>query len=426
MLNLVVTPVDAGIDVPRQISVRGAVPGEKVAISASTVRQGVRWTSYAEFVADDRGCVELAKQVPDSEDSTYDVADAMGLIWSQLPQVDTAREVFNQSVFDPLVTTIGVRSGVNDVSTTLIQRVATAGVTRIEVEEDGVYGVLFLPERAASCPAIMVLGGSEGGVQEHQAALYASHGYAALALGYFRVPGRSDYISHTDLEYFQQALAWLRMRVQPLNDFVAISGFSRGAELALLLAATYPQAVSAVIAFAPSAFVHSSQSAADPDEGREAPAWFVQGEPLCHLWQNNRHASWEAFDSSVPHRHELAIQTALQDIAAMDAARIPVEHIQGPVLLLSGTDDGVWPASRFCQMVVDRLAARAEPALVQWINTPHAGHAIRFPYVPTSQSTYLHPISRLLCTTGGQPYADAWAGRESWSAVLAFLRTVSR
>ncbi|TGV08046.1 palmitoyl-CoA hydrolase [Alcaligenaceae bacterium 429] len=426
MLNLVVAPADAGIDVPRQISIRGAVPGETVAISASTVRRGVRWTSYAEFVADDRGYVELAKQVPESEDSTYDVADAMGLIWSQLPQVEMAREVFNQSVFDPLVTTIGVRSGVNDVSATLIQRVAAAGVKRIEVEEDGVYGVLFLPEGALPCPAVMVLGGSEGGVQEHQAALYASHGYAALALGYFRVPGRSDYISHTDLEYFQQALAWLRTRVQPLNDFVAISGFSRGAELALLLAATYPQAVSAVIAFAPSAFVHSSQNAADPDEGREAPAWLLQGEPLCHLWQNNSHASWDAFDSSVPHRHELAIQTALQDIAAMDAARIPVERIQGPVLLSSGTDDGVWPASRFCQMVVDRLASRAEPALVKWINTPHAGHAIRFPYVPTSQSTYLHPISRLLCTTGGQPYADAWAGRESWAAVLEFLRTVSQ
>ncbi len=424
MLNLVVTPEDAGIDVPRQISLRGAVPGEKVVMSASTVRSGVRWTSYAEFMADDRGMVELAKHVPDAEASTYDTADAMGLIWSQLPQVESAREVFNQSVFDPLVTTIGVRSGVNNVSATLVQRIAIE-VKRIEVDEEGVYGVLFLPDDPTPKPAVIVLGGSEGGLQEHQAALYASHGYAALALGYFRVPGRSDYISYTDLEYFTQAMAWLRQRVRPAHDFVAISGFSRGAELALLLAATYPNAVSAVIAFAPSAFVHSSQNAADPEMGREAPTWLVNGEPLCHLWQNNRHASWEAFDSSVPHRHELAIQTALQDIAAMDAARIPVERIKGPVLLLSGTDDGVWPASRFCKMVVDRLAVRPTPSLVQWVNTPHAGHAIRFPYVPTSQATYLHPVSRLLCTTGGQPYADAQAGRESWKAVLQFLHTVS-
>lgn len=426
MLKLTVVPEDGLIDSPRQIRVRGAAPGATVAVSASTVRQGVRWTSYAEFRADAQGSVELATQYPDAETSTYDVADAMGLIWSQLPQLSSAREVYNQSVFDPLTTTLGVSSGNDDSSATLIQRIATAGVKRIEVEEDGVVGVLFLPEGDRPHPAIMVLGGSEGGIHEHQAALYASHGYAALALGYFRVPGRPEYISHTDVEYFAQALAWLRQAVKPANDFVAISGFSRGAELALLLAATYTDAVSAVIAYAPSAFLHSAQNAADPEMGREAATWLLQGEPLCHLWQNNKYASWEAFDSSVPHRHELAIQTALQDIAAMDAARIPVERIRGPVLLVSGTDDGVWPASRFCQMVVDRLHSRPVPQTVQWINTPHAGHAIRFPYVPTSQSTYVHPVSRLLCTTGGRPDADAQAAKDSWAAALAFLRAASQ
>ena len=55
----------------------------------------------------------------------------------------------------------------------------------------------------------MVLNGSGGGINEPRAALYASHGFAALALGYFKAPGLSDYISNTRLELFEAALQWM-------------------------------------------------------------------------------------------------------------------------------------------------------------------------------------------------------------------------
>ena len=53
------------------------------------------------------------------------------------------------------------------------------------------------------------MAGSGGGLNEPRAALYASHGYAALALGYFKAPGLSDYISNTRLEIFETALRWM-------------------------------------------------------------------------------------------------------------------------------------------------------------------------------------------------------------------------
>jgi hypothetical protein len=61
----------------------------------------------------------------------------------------------------------------------------------------------------------MLLNGSNGGMNEAKTALFAAHGFAALALGYFRVPGLSDYISNAPLEYFAQGLDWMRRTLCP-------------------------------------------------------------------------------------------------------------------------------------------------------------------------------------------------------------------
>lgn len=425
MLRLNAEPADALIDVERQITVFGAQPGAQVEISATTVRQGVRWASYAIFEANDEGEVHVGQQVP-LEGSTYESADAMGLIWSQVPQVDGARQLFNLSVFDPIVTNVSVSSLGQGTTTTLTQRLAAPAVKRLDVDEDGLAGTLFLPEGEGPHPAIMVLNGSGGGINEARAALYASRGYAALALGYFKTPGRPDYISNTHLEYFQQGLQWLRKHVQPRNDFVAVSGQSRGGELALLLGATFTREVSAVIAYVPSAFVHSAQNAADPAVGREGPTWVLDGKPLAHIWENNRHASWLPFDEGeAPHRHELAMLTALEDKEAIEPARIRVENINGPIILLSATDDGSWPSSLYCKMIVERLEEHGFKHNVEWIDVQDAGHAVLFPYVPTTQIVYSHPVSKKVSTGGGEATANAKADLLSWQGVLRFLESQS-
>lgn len=423
MLTLKIEPADALIDVERQITVTGAQPGAQVEISATTVRQGVRWASYAIFEADAQGQVNVATQDP-LEGSTYDTADAMGLIWSQVPQVEGARQLFNQSVFDAIVTNLSVSSAGQGATTTMTQRLAAEGVKRIELDEDGLVGTLFLPDGPGPHPGIMVLNGSGGGINEPRAALYASHGYAALALGYFKTPGRPDYISNTHLEYFLQAMQWLRAKVALKNDFLAVSGQSRGGELALLLGSTFRNEVSAVMAYVPSAFVHSAQNAADPAVGREGPTWLLDGKPLRHIWENNRYASWAPFDEGEPpYRHELAMLTALEDKEAIEPARIRVENINGPVVLLSATDDGSWPSSLYCQMIVDRLKAHQFPHAVEWVDVQDAGHAILFPYVPTTQIVYSHPVSKRVSTGGGEPAANAKADRLSWRAVLNTLNS---
>ncbi|VVE05824.1 palmitoyl-CoA hydrolase [Pandoraea capi] len=467
-LILTATPADALIDVPRHLVVRGAAPGAHVTLTARTARAGgVVWHAQATFAADTEGVVDVSRDAPVS--GSYRGVSAMGLIWSQVPEDGKSRDVFPQPVIAPLVTTVlaqvvggegtgavsgqeprsnaavapesesrlptgdtastsgaspehGVPPAPVATSVSFTQRLVAEGVTRHDVREEGLVGTLYLPPGNGPHPAVMILNGSGGGINEPRAALYASHGYAAFALGYFKGPGLPDYISNTPLEYFAKGMDWLRRTVRPAHDFVALSGQSRGGELVLLLGATFPDAVSAVIGYVPSALIHSAQNACDPALGREGPTWLLDGKPLPHIWENNRTASWAPFDEGPPpHRHARAMLTALDDPDAVERARIPVEKIRGPVMLLSAEDDGSWPSSLYSRMVTERLAAHEHPHAVEHLDFDGAGHAIVFPYVPTTQLVYAHPVSGKISTGGGAPEANAFADERSWAAVQAFL-----
>lgn len=82
-----------------------------------------------------------------------------------------------------------------------------------------------------------------------------------MALAYFAVPGTGLPAELVDipLKDFAGALAWLRN--QPAVDPAHVAlGASRGGELALLLAATYPQQLQAVAAYVPSSVVNGGKA----------------------------------------------------------------------------------------------------------------------------------------------------------------------
>jgi len=422
--QLEITPQTALIDVPRRIALHGLAPGQTVTLRTRTVRgPQVAWTSAAQFVADAAGSVDLARDAPMA--GSYQGVAPMGLIWSQAPATPGAsRDTFAAEPSAPLTTAVEalLGDGTSPLRGQFVQQLVAPGVLRREVRDEGLSATLFTPATPGPHPVVMVLNGSGGGINEPRAALYASHGYAALAVGYFKSPGRPDYISDTPLEYFETALQWIHRELQPKDGFVALSGQSRGGELVLLLGSLFPEMVSAVIGYVPGAVVHCAQNACNPATGRDGPAWIFRGQPLPHLWENNRTATWEPWDHGPePRRHTHAILTGLQDAKAVERARIRVERIQGPVLLLSGSDDGSWPSSLYGRMVKERLEALHHPYPAEHQDWDGAGHAIVFPYVPTTQLVYAHPVSKRLSTTGGSPPANARADEQSWAAVLDFL-----
>lgn len=425
------TPADALIDVPRRIAADGLAPGEELLLTSRTLRgPGIAWTAQVRLRADAQGTVDLERDAPLA--GSYEGVAPMGLVWSQAPErAGAPREVFAAEPAAPLSTQLTLQRADGSIWTAeFVQRLAGPGVTRREIRDQGLSATLFLPPGPGPHPAVMVLNGSGGGINEPRAALYASHGYAALALGYFKSPGRPEHISDTHLEYFETALQWLHAEVRPLGGFVALSGQSRGGELVLLLGSLFPELVSAVIGYVPGAVVHSAQNACNPANGpdsRNGPAWIFRGQPLPHLWEHNRTATWAPWDEGPePRRHANALLTALQDPDAVERARIRVERIRGPVMLLSASDDGSWPSSLYSRMVAERLAALGHPWPVQHLDFQGAGHAIVFPTVPTTQLVYAHPVSGRLSTTGGAPAPNAHADEASWAGVRAFLQQATQ
>lgn len=423
-----IEPTDGLIDEPRRITVTGLAPDEIISISAWTQRAGdAVWMSKARFVADADGVVDLTRDAPVGGD--YAEVSPMGLIWSQQPLDGKSAELFPDDVMAPLSTKLTVETldGAR-AETEFYQRFATDGVSRRDIREDGLVGTLFSPPGPGPHRVVVVLNGSGGGINEPRAALLASRGYQAFALGYFKAPGLSPFITETPLEYLESGLQWAHRQLKPADGFLAVSGQSRGGELALLLGATFPDLISAVIAFVPGAMVHGAQGAADPAKGGwKGATWTRGGVPIPHLWQDNEAVHWHPWAGDAPpDRHHSVFFEGLKDKKLAERARIRVEDIDAPVLLISGRDDRAWPSSLYSRMVVSTLRQHNHPYLVRHIDYDDAGHAIAIPVVPSTQLTRLHPVSKVPYTNGGTPSGNARANNASWQGMLDFLEEVSR
>ena len=112
-------------------------------------------------------------------------------------------------------------------------------VTSSVVREDGLVGQLFRPAGPGPHPGVILLRGSEGGLIASYAAFVASHGFLTLALAYFAYDGLPEVLRRIPLEYFQKAIIWLQEQRDVKGGGVALFGYSRCGELALLLGATF-------------------------------------------------------------------------------------------------------------------------------------------------------------------------------------------
>lgn len=420
MPRILVDRPEALSDKPLKIAVIGCRPGETVELSSTRVDFNHRfWRAWGRYRADGRGRIELARDAP--LDGSYRSVSAMGLFWSMALLEDNAPSQAGRDIAEGLSVRLyakGIDSGARG-EIELSRRFTGPGVKSRELRQDGLVGRVFLPEGKGPHPTVIVLSGSSGGLNLVPAALLASHGYAALALGYFALPGLPGSLDEIPLEYFGRALDWLRRRPRLFSDFVAVAGTSRGGELALLLGATFP-AIRAVVCFVASGLLHAGlgQSA----KGRHAAAWTHGGKPLPALEQGNDRTDSTAVDwDRPPVALTPVFRSSLRDRAAVERATIPVERIAGPVLLVSGDDDAMWPSVELSEIATRRLAEHGHPYPVRHLVCAGAGHRIYPPYAPTTLRWSRHPILGSELAFGGSAEADAAACAESWPQVLDFL-----
>jgi dienelactone hydrolase len=349
----------------------------------------------------------------------------MGLVWSAERLPGEAQPVPVGSIMQPLPVDLEAasRDGAR-AQATLERHVAGPGVTRQPVHTEGIIGTLFLPPGAGPHPAVLVVSGGGGGIDEFRGAILASHGYAALALGHFGVEGLPRGLVNIPLEYFENAIGWMRRQPWLRDQFLAVWGSSRGGELALLLGAAFPE-INAVIAWVPSGVIFWALGLAEPGDTRPRAAWTFRGKPLPYLQENN---SSHDSEPKAEHRHPIAYtplyRSFLRDSQAVERATIPVERTRGPILLVSGTDDQMWPSAELADIALRRLEAHRHPFPFRHIKYPGAGHLILVPYWPLTVRAVglrVEGFEGYLYSQGGIPKADAEAGVDAWANTLAFL-----
>lgn len=417
--RLMVTPAQALFDEPIQIRATGLPPGPPVTIRATMVDfivPGDRWESHAIFFADTHGVVDLAQQAP--TEGSYQERNPMGLFSSMALQSGDLKGPHLTALRPtPTRITLTVEVAGKVVATETVERIYRApGVTARKVEEQGVIGE-FYQAAGRKSPVVITLSGAEGGYAgaSSLAALLASHGISALALGYFGLPGLPSALNHIPLETVERAITWLQQQAGLDLERLGILGVAKGGELALLAASTFPQ-IRAVVGLTPSGVLLAGLQ--DSFAWKSAPSWTYRGKPLPYVpFKVTPGFVLSALGAAIRRKPIPLIgayQASLQNEEAVARATIPVERINGPVLLVTGEDDQIWPAPRLARQVIDRLKALRHPYPIRQISYPGVGHTIPLPYVPSVPG----PGAGLALT--GDPEADAAAGADAWQQVLAF------
>lgn len=407
-----VSPAVALADQGRTIVVSHLRSGQVVTISARTRRPGGSWTSSATFRATPRGTVNVAHQAPIS--GSYTGVSAMGLLWSER-RTASGSEPLN----GVRVTQLAVSAANRQLAVArLTQRLSGPGVSEHSerVAQAGFFGEYFMPPGHTRRPAVVLWGGSEGGlgVNPSEASLLASHGIPALAVAYFDEPGLPCRLADIPLEYFVKAIRWLRSQPQVDPNRVWIESGSRGSEAELLVAAHWPHLVHGLVAEAPGSLVYGAVPGQCPlRRPAETAGWTLHGravrydQPLSGAITYNR-------DGSI---NEVGAFKDALGLPAAKAAQIPVDRITAAVMLISGGNDQLWPSNTYADQIMSELRSDRAPHV--HLNYPAAGHVVLdVPYAPPIITA---PQRNIVINLGGTPAADEAAYQRDWPAMIRFI-----
>lgn len=412
------------LHVPRRVAVDSAF---RIAVDGLRSRQevvlhavmddslGRWWESSASFGADHAGRVDLTRDAP--LHGSYAGVQPMGLVTSMEPPGElVGRLRFIPARLDslPLLVRLDIDGATVD-SARVVRWFRSPGVRVRELGGGRLAGRMFYPSATGRHPAVLVLGGSEGGFGgDDVAALLASRGYVALSLAYFGIAPLPASLERIPLEYFLAAVDSLQGDPRVRRDRIAVLGTSKGAEAALLLAAHDPR-IRAVVAYAPSAVAWSC-ICQDP----QSPSWMLDGRPVPFV-AGGADPAYRPSQGSPVHP-VVNYRYRLRDSAAVRRAMIPVERIHGPVLLVSGREDELWPSSWSADAIAARLCAHGFDHRVVHLSYAGAGHLIGKAYLPAGSTR----VAGGRLETGGTPQANAAAQADAWPRVLRFLASALR
>jgi len=410
---------------PLSIKVDGLPADQNVTLTAersmaasSPEGSPVLYRSQVVFPAP-QGTLDLATAKPVS--GTYTDADIHGLFWSMAPVAGG-----ELGGLQPLQVKLTATVEGRVLASATIEFIDA--LPEVEVEQVKQFpGAVFatLPGNVRR-PALIVLGGSEGGgwVARDRSPRFASRGFAVLGLPYYS-PGAKDReipelpaaFADIPVERLDAAFAWLKARPDVDASRVALVGVSKGAEFALIAASRFKW-ITSVVAIAPTDVVWEGWGPGVEPGKRSSFAF--DGKPLPFVPYREFAEELAGFRTGREVRmRRFQDKGRAADPAAAVKARIEVEKFRGPLLVIGGHDDQVWASGMMAQNISERRAAAG--LVTTALIFPEAGHSLSGNgWMPTTQ--YNAGPSK----SGGTPQANADAQARAFPETIAFLKRTLR
>ncbi len=418
---------------PVAISLTGLAANQDVKIVAERImtewgsEKRVAYRAEATFAVGADGTLDISRATP--KQGSYKQADSRGLFWSMQP-------VTGEVAPERKMQEVQLKAHAVADNKLVAEKVLTFANALANVKTEPVNkfpGALFAVQssdgnKKNKRPAIILLGGSEGGsAVTRGAAQLASHGFAVLALPYYspiawpsqkaELPTLPAAFADISIDRLNEARAWLQAREHEKADVdatrIAIHGTSKGAEFALLAGVHLPW-VTSIIAVVPSDVVWEGWGP-NIEPGKRA-SFALNGKPFPFVpYQDfaNEFMGFQTGDDVRIRRPQDKGRAA--NPAAAAAARIPVERIKAPVMVIAGQEDQVWNSAMMAHNIAERRA-EAKRDTVALIYTD-AGHYLSGSgYNPTTQ--YNAEPSK----SGGTPEGNARAQADAWPKTIAFLK----
>ncbi|MBB3035138.1 acyl-CoA thioester hydrolase/BAAT C-terminal domain-containing protein [Alteriqipengyuania lutimaris] len=277
------------------------------------------------------------------------------------------------------------------------------------VDTDDVLGNFYPARGVENGPAILLIGGSEGGLGSDMTRLaraLQADGFSVLHQSYWRAPGQPERLEGIPLETFQRGLAWLRTRPEVDPSRLAMMGWSRGSEATQLLAMR-DESIRAVVLGMPG-------NAVAPGFTWDAP-WKQYGSPW--TWRGE---AFDYLDMSEVQMFGRDMDEVGRDLMALQdeqpEAIIPIEEVGVPVLMICGEADGVWASCPMARKIEERADANGKDdvRLLAYADAGHYGYG-----APVSEDD---PAFENLSRLGGSNEGTAEALREGYREIVRFLR----
>jgi dipeptidyl aminopeptidase/acylaminoacyl peptidase len=212
---------------------------------------------------------------------------------------------------------------------------------------------LYLSD-SANQPLVVAFGGGSGGNDWERNYLKAkrnellARGFAVLAIGYFKTdqsPGSLDRIS---LNAISDTILNIASHYPQLDTSrIILMGASKGGELVLNLASRFAH-FKGVVALSTSNVSFPALTIA-----ANTSSWNYNGQEVTYV-----PAPFKTIGPALQGDLHRAFSIMLEDENAVVQAEIEVEKINGPILILSGTQDDQWPATFMSQQIMNRLARK--------------------------------------------------------------------